>query len=836
MSSSVFRESSQWFGLKAPFLWLVQRILMMWVKATVLPADFDEVGIDATRPVCYVLDLDGVSNALILRDVCHEMGLPDSGGLIQGTDRPLAATIYLRRLKGLLVRRADPRISQEIRDIAQAYAEGALADVQLVPVTIHWGRAPQKEESLLKLLFSDSWSIAGRLRKLMIILIHGRNMYVQFSRPVAIAEVFPREEYTDRSIRKLSRILRVHFRRVREAAIGPDLSHKRLLVSDIMDSDSVRRAIEREAARNDISIDKARDKARGYIDEIAANYSHAVIRVLETLLKWVWNSLYSGIVQHNFKAVQDVAPGRTIIYVPCHRSHIDYLLLSYVLYVQGLVPPHVAAGINLNLPVVGGILRRGGAFFLRRSFKGQRLYSTVFDAYLRRNLSKGVSLEYFIEGTRSRTGKLLDPKGGMLAMTIKSYLKDRARPVVFVPVYFGYERLLEGRSYENELSGEAKKKESIWGLIKSVKLLREDFGQVFVNFGTPIHLNEGLDAIKPDWEASLIQDEKGDIESAAIDALSKAIVPQLGVDILTDINASAAVGPINLLGLVLQATEFKALDERDLDAQLGLYVDLLVQLPYSSKVTFSELITRSPTGKHIIEYGLELGMLERRAHELGDVIGPHPQNGVMLNYYRNNVKHLFAMPSLVACALMSRRARTRNEIIEFVLGMYSLARGEYFLRWLPEEAITPIEATINELISLGLLRAETDSDLIARPAPDTSEIRQLDLLAHIFYETVERYSLIINLVLDAPSGSVRQSELEQKARLTAEKLVMLDSRINPEYLDVRAFRRAMSSLLASERVHKDDERNLCYGDDFRRIGELVASATDVPVRRISRHK
>ncbi len=833
MNSPVLREFSA--SVKAPFLWLLQRVIMLWVKATVLPAEFDELGIDSDRPVCYVLDLDGVSNTLVLRDVCHELGLPDSGGLIKGTEKELPATIYLRRLSGILVRRADPRISIETKQIAKAYEDGEIDDVQFVPVAIHWGRKPEKEESLLKLLFSDSWSIAGRLRKLMIVLIHGRNMYVQFSKPISLREQFPHNEYDDRSVRKLSRILRVHFRRVREAAIGPDLSHRRLLVSEIMDSDSVRRGIEREAARSNISIEKAREKARGFIDEIAANYSHSVIGVMETLLKWLWNSLYSGIVQNNFKAVQEVAPGREVIYVPCHRSHIDYLLLSYVLYVQGLVPPHVAAGINLNLPVVGGILRRGGAFFLRRSFKGQRLYSTVFDAYLRRNLSKGVSLEYFIEGTRSRTGKLLDAKGGMLSMTVKSYLKDQTRPIVFIPVYFGYERLLEGRSYESELGGKAKQKESIWGLIKSVRLLKENFGRVYVNFGTPIHLNESFNRVIPEWKEMLTRDELGEIDSAPLDAISKAIVPQLGVEILTDINASAAVGPINLLGLVLQATESQALDEADLQVQLGLYVNLLMHLPYSPLTTLSEQIVQSPTGASIIDYGIEFGLLKRYPHSLGDVIGLHEKNGVMLNYYRNNVKHLLVLPSLLACAYMSRRAVKRDVLVEFVRGMYTLARGEYFLRWELDDVDEPVEAALQEMVKLDLLVPEVGGKLIARPASDTSEIRQLDLLAHIFYESVERYSVILNLLLETPSGTVRQAELEEKSRLAAEKLSMVDARSNPEYHDVKAFRRVMTSLLASERVWRDDNRNLCYGDDVTRIGALVASAIDVPARRITHH-
>ena len=163
---------------------------------------------------------------------------------------------------------------------------------------------------------------------------------------------------------------------------------------------------------------------------------------------------------HHLDTLKQNAPGHEVVYVPCHRSHMDYLLLSYLLYTKGIVPPHIAAGINLNLPVIGPILRRGGAFFLRRSFRGNALYSAVFTEYVSQLVAGGYSIEYFIEGGRSRTGRLLPPKGGMVAMTVRAFLRQPTRPVLFQPVYIGYEKLLEGDSYLDELIGKPKQKES----------------------------------------------------------------------------------------------------------------------------------------------------------------------------------------------------------------------------------------------------------------------------------------------------------------------------------------------------------------------------------------
>ena len=128
--------------------------------------------------------------------------------------------------------------------------------------------------------------------------------------------------------------------------------------------------------------------------------------------------------------------------------------------------------MNLNLPLVGRLLRKGGAFFIRRSFRGNTLYTVVLMKYLATIMARGHPLEYFIEGGRSRTGRLLQPKTGMLAMSVRSYLREPVRPVVFVPVYFGYERMAEGRTYVGELSGQPKEKESILGLLKSWRVLQ----------------------------------------------------------------------------------------------------------------------------------------------------------------------------------------------------------------------------------------------------------------------------------------------------------------------------------------------------------------------------
>ncbi len=145
-------------------------------------------------------------------------------------------------------------------------------------------------------------------------------------------------------------MLRTHFHRIRAAVIGPDLSHRRTVVDAVLNAEPVRAAIAASAAKEKISHAKAWRKAHKLVLEIAADYSHPVVRSVSFLLANFWNKLYDGIAMHHFDKARAAAPGHEVVYVPCHRSHADYLLMSYQLHVSGVVVPHIAAGVNLNLP------------------------------------------------------------------------------------------------------------------------------------------------------------------------------------------------------------------------------------------------------------------------------------------------------------------------------------------------------------------------------------------------------------------------------------------------------------------------------------------------------
>jgi len=410
--------------LRLRWFLLLRSILHGWVKARILPQPFDDLQIDLSRPVCYIIDSYSLSSLLILDRSCEELGLPRPLWPMrsEGIDEP-RSYLALRRKKGLFIRRTEVRShSATLNRLVEKVCDHDVEDIHLVPVTVLIGRAPDKETGLAKIFFTESWDIGGRIWRFLNSLVNGRHTMVQFSDPISLRELADEKLGAPRSLRKFSSILRVHFRRVRSAAIGPDLSHRRTVIDSVLRSPTVREAIKEQSSKQKISEYKAWKQARKDAFEIAANYSYAFVRVAYFALKWFWTRIYDGVELQHFRKFQEIAPNYEIVYVPCHRSHIDYLLVSYFVYYNGLVPPHIAAGVNLNLPVVGRFVRKGGAFFIRRSFRAQQLYSAVFHEYLAKILSNGTSIEYFIEGTRSRTGRLLQPKGGMLSMTVRSYL------------------------------------------------------------------------------------------------------------------------------------------------------------------------------------------------------------------------------------------------------------------------------------------------------------------------------------------------------------------------------------------------------------------------------
>jgi glycerol-3-phosphate O-acyltransferase len=785
--------------------WLAGKLFAVWARPYVQPDTPSELYGDTGASICYVLESGGLADLLALERACDKHGLPSPSESFEFCGQHFSRRfVVLRPLSGFIFRRRSPGGSGRLRSLVEA-AEKHGEDLLLVPVAIYWGRSPDKERSLFKLLFAENWDVAGRTRKFFATLVYGRNTLMRFSHALALSSILQEDLASDVAFRKVSRILRVHFRKRRTATVGPDLSHRRSLAKQVLLAPNVKRAIAAEAGDDPNKLAQAERKVQKYMQEIAADVSHPAIRGMVRLLRRLWNQIYDGIELGHTQRLRDVAKEKVVVYVPCHRSHFDYLLLSYICYEQGLQLPHIAAGINLNMPVVGPILRRGGAFFLRRSFKGNRLYAAVFDAYLGQILHRGYSIEYFVEGGRSRTGRLLAPKGGMLAMTVSSYIQDPKRPVVFVPIYFGYEKLIEGDSFISELGGAAKQKESLLGLIRSVNALRENFGRVYVNIGEPIELDAKLDKMQPDWREL----PKGNGERPT---WLNEIVDELGSSIMSGINAAAAVTPISLLAYVLLATPKQKIGAAELRAQLQLSLDLLRGFRYSDSVTLPDL-----DPDEIIAHGEKLNAISRTPHPMGDVIHMTEQTAVLLTYFRNNILHLLAVPASVACCFIQGRQLPHAELQRLINLIYPFMRKELCLQWDDDKMDKVTTEAIDALVKHKLLKRRRRS-VMERPPAGSAEAYQLMMLGQSMVPMLQRFYLVIANLAQHGSGVLSRVRLERMCQLSAERLSMIYGLHSPDFFNKTLFHDFIRTLQDQDVLRRNSDGLLEFDDDVIGIG------------------
>ena len=787
-----------------PLYWLAGKLFSFWARPAIQPESPAELVTGSDAPICYVLESGGLADLLALERACEKSGLPSPNRSFEYCGKRFSRRlIVLRPLKGVLIRRPRPEGSRRLREIVEA-ANGSDEELLLIPVAIYWGRSPDKENSAFKLMFSENWDVVGRTRKFFATLLHGRNTLLRFSVALPMTSIIQEGLAPAIAFRKVSRILRVHYRQRRAATVGPDLSNRRTMVNQVLLAPAVRKAIASEAGDDPAKQAQSRDKARAYAMEIAADISYPTIRIIQRFLRWLWNRIYDGIELRHVERLHDVAKEKEVIYVPCHRSHFDYMLLAYIGYGEGLHHPHIAAGINLNMPVLGPILRRGGAFFMRRSFRGNRLYAAVFDAYLHQILVRGYSIEYFVEGGRSRTGRLLTPKGGMLAMTVRSYIKDPKRPVVFVPVYFGYEKLIEGDSFINELGGGEKKSESLLGMLRSLRALRENFGSVYVNIADPIDLEPFLDAADPGWRENMAGGEERP-------KWLNAVIDDLGYEIMSGINSAAAVTPISLLAYVLLATPRQKIGAAELESQLQLSVDLMNRFRYSDSVTV-------PNWKpsRIIAHGEKLDVINRTSHPMGDVIDMPEQTAVLMTYFRNNILHLLSLPASVACCFIQGRQLDLAEVQRLIRLIYPFMAKELTLKWDHDDIDAVTASAVDALVDHELLARE--GEMLVRPPAGSARAYQLLMLGQSMVPMLQRFYLVIALLVSHGSGTLSRVRLERMCQWSAERLSMIYGLHSPDFFTKTLFHDFIRKLQDQEVLRRNKDGLMDFDEDLVGIG------------------
>ncbi|MDH3451226.1 MAG: 1-acyl-sn-glycerol-3-phosphate acyltransferase, partial [Gammaproteobacteria bacterium] len=323
---------------------VARRLLYAWIKTTVFPDRVAALMLDDEMPLCLVTEARSWSNLLVIQEECARLGLPSPLQRLRAGTVHLSHSVYCLQPPNRWLSRRDtePRRSAMLGSMLAALQENPQLDVQLLPVSIFWGRAPAREKHWLKVLFADTWGIAGRTRKFLTILVHGRNTLVNFSEALSLRALMVEHDDSNIVLDAVHGELVTRLSHERAATLGPDMSHRRTLVRGLLNDGNVAAAIEHEAQQHSLTPEAARARARKYLYEIVAASTGITIALLYRTLSAFWNRFYDGIEVSNAEEIQRLARDHTLIYVPCHRSHIDYLLLGYVIYSHGLALPSIA--------------------------------------------------------------------------------------------------------------------------------------------------------------------------------------------------------------------------------------------------------------------------------------------------------------------------------------------------------------------------------------------------------------------------------------------------------------------------------------------------------------
>ena len=673
-------------------------------------------------------------------------------------------------------------------------------DTQLIPISLFWGRKPELGEGFWRSYLTANWMVVGWFRRFLTVIMQIKKIYCYWGTPILLTEL------CELSPNECFETIRQQFIKHQEAVIGPDLSHQRIMADRVVHDQSVQNLI--TASQDKIQAEK---KARQYIKEIASDYAYPVVKIFDYFLTWVFEKLYDGVEIQGFHRLQEVAEDYQLVYVPCHRSHIDYLLLSYVIYHQGLMPPHIAAGINLNLPVVGPLLRRGGAFFIRRKFRGNKLYRAVLEAYVSQMCHDGFSIEYFIEGGRSRTGLLLQPKPGMLAMTMDATRNLEQRKICFVPVYIGYEKLLESHSYINELYGSEKQKESLWQIFSARKFLRQDFGKVYLHFGDPILPKERV--IAPDWH-----------QAAKSQAAFFSFIEYLGQDILTAINQKTAITSTNLMAISLLSSPQFAMLDHILCNQMQLLKQLLQQVGFKDQVYLYETDFEKS-----VSHAEKLKLIKLNQADNFRIIYLDQAGRSSATFLRNNNLHCFILPALLATILVLKQKATQKRLVSICSALYPYLKSELFLPW----NITVLPEVIESiLVIFKQQKLITQGGIFYTPNNlDSMEYNSLLLLSHVADGNIQRFYIVAKILAKYQKQSLTSEALIKQSVLVAKKVALLHQCHEPDFFDEKLFSHFISQLIQQNLIAKDEQHHLLVNQYLLNAINQAQSVLTAQIRR-----
>jgi len=690
--------------------------------------------------------------------------------------------------------------------------------VYLVPQLMFFGKTPLKSiPSMVDLLFGPEVT-PGILRRLFILFRSPGRVFVEISKPMNLKAYLERGENRDLGIESLALQLRrkllLQINRHQQSITGPVLKTREEIKESILTGDRIRTFLEYYSKKRNIPIYKARKKADAYVDEIAAKYNGGMIKIMAVAVRWIVQTMFEGVSVNSdmLQKVKRMSQKGPLILIPCHKSHIDYLILSYLLYTNNMPCPHIAAGKNLSFWPLGPIFRSGGAFFIRRTFKGAILYSKVFSEYIRRLLVEGFNIEFFIEGGRSRTGKMILPKLGLLSTLLSAYRDGACEDMFFVPIYIGYDRVLEESAYLNELEGGRKEPENLAQVIKARRFLTKRYGKIYIKFNEPISLNELLHQMNKQMDEMTSKEQN-------------VLCRNLGHRVINAINNVTVVTPHAIVaGAILNHTR-KRFTHDDLIEQIDIYLNYLsVQ-----KASFAETLIIDPAGAidQVIDTYVQRKFIERislgaKGETGDDVFTVNENRRPNLEYYKNNCVAFFVPAAFTALAILERDAFqfTSAELHD------SYAFQQEFFK---DEFAYDVDRSIDTFIRKNIKAFIDDAILMPHPTlPDTYNLtsagfRKLKLFSFFLKTYFESYWIVLNYFRNADQKSVSTKDRLKKIESLGNKMYKKEEIEKKEALSKVSYKNAVKFFTSRGITGKDSREKIqLYSDALQRYLSLLS--------------
>lgn len=535
--------------------------------------------------------------------------------------------------------------------------------IYIVPQLILYKKTPEMEHPNLANILFGFKDKPGAVRKIALFFRHNRRALIDFGKPLDL-KAYLASQPIERPLPEMAAEIRTRLIESiddqKRIILGPIMKSRQQLKEIVLMDDVVRKKIETIGAGKGKSPKQARKKAGDYFDEIAADFNITYVEIVRRLLRWFWKRLFDGIEVDTagLIKVREWARRGNLIYVPSHKSHIDYLVLNYVLNEYHMHTPRVAAGKNLAFWPMGHIFRKCGAFFIRRSFKNAKLYLEVFNRYIKAILQEGHPIEFFIEGGRSRNGKLVSPKTGFLSILLQAHAERYCNDMIFVPASIAYDRIIEEGSYIRELSGRPKQQESFGQVVRARRLLKRKYGKIYIGFGRPFSLNEYLTQRDPH---------------------SSETHRDLALRLVQSINEVTPVTPLSLVATAILCNHRKGFHTSELVETVDMLLALLkrVGAPVTELLTDPSRVVHE-TLPHLISWKI-VEPLEGSDSNNDPFYCMEEEKKLELEYYKNSIIHFFIAHALAAVSLLTGREEKKNleAILDDYVFLKHLFRNEF---------------------------------------------------------------------------------------------------------------------------------------------------------------